>query len=243
MLPFSLTKVSTLDPTDNRRIAKDYALRRPLPSVSEIRKLLETNPRRVLSFANQFFSDDEVSLEFKIEVALRLIKLLEPSDRPHFWEALGKIAYGCDYVTGSTLFELAKESLSTIRVDSDEVGAIQNLLSDLRIFTESVPSPEPETLVSEYSLFLTVNATARKARRDELDAVISRLEALSTCESYLVRESIAEALGVLGTRSDLEDSDLIPYRHRIRSLYELLLTDTHPYVRQAAFTIELLIDF
>jgi hypothetical protein len=95
---------------------------------------------------------------------------------------------------------------------------------------------------SEWDWYVSVNHMARSAGKSELRDCIAVLASASTSRSFLVRESVVESLGILWTRSDLHDQDLMPFRVQFKELISLLSGDHDWFVRQSLETILPLLD-
>jgi len=210
-----------------------------IPSENQIRELLEVEPLQIIRFANQFFQSAEHSSDLKTKAAELLSDLLVGESRIHFWEALSGFARQGANPCDPRLFSLAKRVLMDATISPEETGAIRNFLSDLRIFAEK----ESEGDCSESARFFALNKLARRCSRDDLVDAIKSLDVASYDENFLIRESAAEGLGILGTRSDLDDADIMPFTASYREILNRLSEDESLYVQQSVITVISLVEF
>lgn len=246
MQDYSIVKGSTLgrSESDRKYIAKDFQAERTLPRIGEIHQLAKRDPRQVVAFANGFFASRRFGLKDRVDVALALIPQLNEGDRVHLWEALATMVRIENAMCDERLFNAAKQVLCVADLDSDEAGAICDFLSDLRVFgmCNATDPTQFGGTVDECDLFVGINTIVRSGDETQICQMIHTLVECVNNHSFLVRESVAEGLGVLCTRSDLADSVLRPYLETIRSLLEQLKQDSHQYVRRAALIVESLIE-
>lgn len=215
----------------------------PIPDIPEIRALLENEPRRILSFANRFFGDEDISADFRIEVAIRLNEIFQETTQGRFLES-DKSCLWCGilrmamYDAGSInlkLYEEAKRTLLEVPVESAEAEAIEHFLGDFY----SLSSNEPGLLEKDFSkanecqLYVWLGLIANYCDSTRLSETVQRLEQFLQHDSYLIREQVVYGFSSLMSNHNLKDSDLQSCQSDFETALKQLENDSNPYVRQA----------
>lgn len=215
---------------------------RDIPADSRIEELLQFSPQDVLSFATAFFARESTPKEYKISVALRLLRLLDESDHSQIWESLCSVVRLPGNGSFEHLFQAAREELTGIPDRNPKSAAVWDFLGDVRLYHEV--SVDPRVAIvhgSDYEKFVAINSLARSCAQDRLSEFVFQLEDLLHCDDFLIREGVGDAVGTLVTRSDLRDEDLMALRDRLQAIVGSLENDENPHVRDSAKTIRSLV--
>ena len=213
-----------------------------IPTKAEIFCLLDEFPDKVASFANQLFSSGCFAEPELIAVAKKLVKGSSSAFQAHLWESFGRLIRSQESPCHSEWFQLARTRLLDKDISAEEFGAIRDFLSDLRVFSAHLGQQSLTDHDSEWDWYVGINHLARTAGKSELDACIKLLTKAALSESFLVRESVVEALGVLATRSDLSSQDLVPFRLRLDRIVSQISSDSNQFVHQSLETVLPLLD-
>lgn len=213
-----------------------------IPTNAEILSLLDEFPDKAASFANQLFSSGGFAEPELIEIAKKLVKGSSAAFRSHLWESFGRSIRSQECRRHSDWFQLARTRLLDKDISAEEFGAIRDFLSDLRVFSVHLDQDRLTAHDSEWDWYVGINRVARTAGKSELVGCIKLLTEASSSGSFLVRESVVEALGILATRSDLSSQDLVPFRIQIARIVSQLSNDSDQFVHQSLETVLPLLD-
>jgi hypothetical protein len=213
-----------------------------IPTNTEILALLDKQPDKVASFANQLFSSDCFAEPELIMVAKKLVKGTSADFRSHLWESFGRAIRSQESRCHADWFQLARTRLLENEISAEEFSAIRDFLSDLRIFSPNLDKDSLTAHDSEWDWYVGINHLARTVEKSNLDDCIQILTDASLSESFLVRESVVEALGILATRSNLNSHDLMPFRLQFDLIVSLISNDSNQFVRQSLKTVLPLLD-
>lgn len=222
-----------MSPSDSERlIYRDYDDNpRPLPPVEEIRRLVDEDPVVVVSFCQQLYRSDVISTEEKCVIAVELLSKVEPRYRDFVWQALSGMIRVYIGPPIPLLYDLAKETLESPLSTDDEKQAVRSFLGDLRChYTEYSHFESAILSLNAHECEQFVGLSVLSRYKKNLLMISSILQRFAAHESFLMRESVLEAVANLNSRQDLPDKILFPFLSSFEEITRTACLRPHWYL-------------
>jgi hypothetical protein len=212
-------------------------------SKSIVKEQMTSNQGNVLRNFPSIMMSDSIELTWKLELATDLLVAGERAERMHVWQGLCYLVRASPF-TEERIFDIATQSMDNayVRGDNDELGEISDFLSDFRIF--GYPRPFNPNLLSDWlcggSVARQFVALCGLANCGTTRKVVPVLKNYSASRDFLLREGAIDGVGILFTRSDLEDADVMEWFNVLDGLITVAEHDSHPHVQLSAETVRAL---